>query len=304
MSLEEPEETPILPSDPARQILQVLGSFCQTPGPNWSFSRQKRPISAVAYPVLNRSAMNVSLYQAAAAMNAQARWQEMITQNLSAGFIPGYRRQEMSFSAVQAGVDPTATSAAGNYVIPAANPATNFQPGEMRHTGNQLDFAIEGSGFFDVQLPNGNHAYTRDGEFQFNSEGQLVTKQGFLVLGDGGPIQFDPNSAATVTVSATGEVSQGDQPKGKMRVVEFSQPQSLQSIGNRCFLANPAVSKPTPAIASLVHQGFIEASNSSPTAQMASLITSMRMFEANQKVIQTQDERMGKVISDLGGSSS
>jgi flagellar basal-body rod protein FlgF len=257
----------------------------------------------VAYAVLNRSAMNVSLYQAAAAMNAQARWQEMITQNLSAGFIPGYRKQEMSFAAVQAGLDPTASTSASNYVIPAASPATNFQPGEMRSTNNPLDFAIEGPGFFEVQLPNGTHAYTRDGEFQFNSEGQLVTKQGYLVMGEGGPIQFDPNNATNVTVSATGEISQGDHPKGKLQIVEFSQPQSLQSIGNSCFLANPAVSQPAPAVASLVHQGFIEASNSSPTAQMASLITSMRMFEANQKVLQTQDERMGRVISDLGGTS-
>ena len=248
--------------------------------------------------------MNVSLYQAAAAMNAQARWQEMITQNLSAGFIPGYRKQEMSFSAVQAGLDPTATTAAGNYVIPAANAVTNFQPGEMRHTGNQLDFAIEGSGFFEVQLPNGTKAYTRDGEFELNAQAQLVTKQGYPVLGDGGPIQFDPNNDSTVTVSATGEVSQGDQSKGKLHIVEFNQPQSLKSIGNSCFMADPAVSRPTPAMASLVHQGFIEASNSTPTAQMASLITSMRMFEANQKVLQTQDERMGKVISDLGGTAS
>jgi flagellar basal-body rod protein FlgF len=247
--------------------------------------------------------MNVSLYQAAAAMNAHARWQELITQNLAAGSVPGYRKQEMSFSTVQAGLDPTATNPGGlNYVIPTTTAATNFQAGESRPTGNLLDFAIDGPGLFEVQLPNGTRAYTRDGEFHLNAQGQLVTKQGYVVLGEGGPLLLDPNSTSPITVSALGEVSQGDQPRGRMRLVEFDQPQLLTSLGQGCFLADKPGAHPNDATASSIHQGFLEASNTSPTAEMASLITAMRMFEVNQRVLQAQDERMGRVITELGGA--
>lgn len=248
--------------------------------------------------------MNVSLYQAAAAMNAQARWQELITQNLAASAAPGYRKQDISFSSVQAGLDPTAANMNGvGYTIPAATASTNFSEGEMRATGNMLDVGIEGPGFLEVQQPNGTKAYTRDGELRLNSQGQLVTKQGYNVLGDGGPIQLDPSNPAPITISANGDISQGDQPKGHVRLVEFSQLNSLTPIGGGYFLASPD-NPPAAATASTLRQGSLEASNSSPTAEMANLIASMRLFEANQKVLQTQDDRMGKVISDLGGTSS
>jgi flagellar basal-body rod protein FlgG len=78
---------------------------------------------------------------------------------------------------------------------------------------------------------------------------------------------------------------------------------SLTSIGGGYFLAGSSGAQPVAATASTLRQGFLEASNSSPTAEMASLITSMRLFEANQKVLQTQDDRMGKVITELGGTS-
>jgi flagellar basal-body rod protein FlgG len=248
--------------------------------------------------------MNVSLYQAAAAMNAQARWQELISQNLASGFVPGFRKQEVSFSAVQAGLDPTTPGVSGmRYVMPAATAVTNFREAVMRATGNPMDFAIEGPGMFEVQLPNGTRAYTRDGEFQLNAQGQLVTKQGYLVLTENGPVQTDPNGSTSLTVSATGEVSQGDQMRGRIRLVEFNQPHLLTAIGDGYFLADQPGVLPVTATTSSIRQGILEASNASPTTEMTSLITSMRLFEANQKVLQMQDERMGRVINDLGGTS-
>src|SRR5215831_11899421 len=124
--------------------------------------------------------MNVSLYQAAAAMNAQARWQELITGNLAASSVPGFRKQDISFSAVEAGLDPSARLGASRYVIPSAHSTINLSPGELRATGNPMDFALEGPGFLEVQLPNGARAYTRDGELHVNADAQLVTKQGYL----------------------------------------------------------------------------------------------------------------------------
>jgi flagellar basal-body rod protein FlgF len=247
--------------------------------------------------------MNVSLYQAAAAMNAQVRWQELITENLAAGTVPGFRKREVSFAAVEAGMDPTAARD-GNmrYVIPTAIPGINFDNGELRPTGNPTDLAIEGPGFFEVSLPNGDHAYTRDGEFRLNVRGQLVTKQGYAVLSDGGPVQIDPTKPGPVSVSPTGEISQGGETKGALRVVEFDRRATFTPIGQGYFLSAESGALPPPASNSFLRQGFLELPNTSPVAEMASLITSMRMFEANQKVLQMQDERMGRVISELAGS--
>lgn len=245
--------------------------------------------------------MNVSLYQAAAAMNANARWQEVIAENLAGSSIPGSRKQDISFSAVSAGMAPGLTGLNGAaYVMPKSTATVNFQQGTLRPSGLPTDMAIEGPGFFEVQLPNGTHAFTRDGELQLNAVGQLVTKQGYMVMSDSGPLQLDPANSTPISVSATGEVSQGGGVKGRIRLMEFSQPSLLKPIGAGCFLANNPGMQALPAQSSQLRQGFLEGANTSPTTEMASLITAMRMFEANQKVMQVQDERMGRVITDLG----
>lgn len=224
-------------------------------------------------------------------MNANARWQDMISENLAASSMPGARSRDVSISSMQAG---------SQFVIPSASAAVNFQPGELKPTGNPLDFALEGRGFFEVQLPNGDHAFTRDGEFHLNSLGQLVTKQGYNVVGDGGPLQFDPANGSALTISATGEVSQGGDVKGKVKLAEFANPGLLTPLGSGMFRADHSGLQPSATATTRVRQGFIEGSNISTTTEMAGLMTAMRAFEANQKVIQMQDERMGRTISELG----
>ncbi len=248
--------------------------------------------------------MNVSLYQAAAAMNANSRWQEVIAENLAGSSIPGSRKLDISFSGVPGTGGPGLPGInGGTHVMPSSTASVNFQQGTLRPTGLATDLAIEGPGFFEVQLPNGGHAFSRDGELQLNAQGQLVTKQGYLVLGDSGPLQLDPANSSPISVSANGELSQGGNLKGRIRLVEFSQPNQLKPIGGGCFLAVHPQSQPMAAQASQLRQGFLEGANTSPTTEMASLITAMRMFEANQKVMQMQDDRMGRVISDLGSTS-
>ena len=248
--------------------------------------------------------MNVSLYQAAAGMNANARWQEVIAENLAGSTIPGSRKQDISFSAVSAGMAPGISGlGGGGFVMPNTTATFNFQQGTLRPTGLPTDLAIEGPGFFEVQLPNGKHAFSRDGELQFNALGQLATKQGYLVLGDGGPIQLDQANSTPITISASGEISQNGALKGRIRLVEFNQPNLLKPVGHGCFVASDPHSLPLGAQGSRLRQGFLESANTSPTTEMASLITSMRMFEANQKVMQMQDDRMGRVITELGSAS-
>ena len=234
-------------------------------------------------------------------MNANTRWQESIAENLTASSIPGARKQEVAFSSVEAGIAPGLMGLqGGRFLIPATRVAVSQQQGTLRTTGVPTDLAIDGSGYFEVQLPNGAKAYTRDGEFHYNAQGQLVTKQGYTVLGEGGALQLDPANTAPVSISPNGQVCQGGQVKGQVRMVEFAQPNALKNIGDGYYLLDDPRVQPASAQKSQMRQGYLEGANSSPTTEMASMLTSMRMFEANQKVMQMQDERMGRVITDLG----
>lgn len=246
--------------------------------------------------------MNVSLYQAASALNANARWQEVISENMASASIPGFKKQELSFEAVRAGMLTPNKAAALSQ--PASLPATrthlNFSAGEVRRTDGNTDLAIEGKGFFEVQLPNGSSAYTRDGEFKINAQGQLVTKQGYTVMGEAGPVQVDRTTAAAITVAQDGTISQGAETRGKLNIVSVNDPNLLTPAGGGFFLANNPAVQTEPDRASVVRQGFLEGSNTSAVSEMANLITVMRAYEANQRVVQMQDERMGRAISELG----
>lgn len=246
--------------------------------------------------------MDVSLYQAAAAMHATAQWQDLIAENLTTSQIAGGRKQEILFSDIAAGKNGSVPGNP-NYYIPTTTTITNFHPGELHVSSNPMDFALEGPGFFTIQLPNGQTAYTRGGEFELNSQGQLVTNQGYLVMGEAGPLQFNPNDSDPVTISATGDVSQGQQQVGTLKLVEFNNPGLLTAIGSQDFQANNAAAVSHPAASTKVRQGFLEAANSSPTTEMSGLVTAMRMFEANQKVMQADSDRMSRTITELGGTS-
>lgn len=248
--------------------------------------------------------MNVSLYQAASALNAMDRWQETIAENLASSSVPGFRKQDFSFAAVEAGLLPAAGGQASrnapHVLMPGGSATTNFQPGEFRMTGVKTDVAIDGKGFFEVQLPNGATAYTRDGEFHLNAQGQLVTKTGYVVAGDAGPIQIDFNNHAELSISATGEVSQGSDLKGRLKLTEFNDSRLLTRLSGGYFMANHPNLSALPATGSTLRQGSLEMANTSVVMEMANLMTAMRTFEANQRMAQIHDERIGRAIQELG----
>lgn len=243
--------------------------------------------------------MNVGLYNAAAALRTNDRWQELIAENLASSSIPGYRKQELSFEAVRAGATAQAGNPPPTFALARGEKVVNFTPGEMKFTGAPTDVAIDGKAFFEVQLPNGSTAYTRDGEFQISGQGQLVTKQGFAVLSDGGPIQIDLERPEAISIASTGEISQGNDLKGRLKLTEFADPQLLTQISGGLFLAsNPAIVS-GPSQDSTVRQGWQEGANTSVVGEMASLLLAMRTFEANQRIVQLHDERISKSINAL-----
>lgn len=231
------------------------------------------------------------------------RWQETIAENLATSPVPGFKRQEYVFSSVltSPGLRPGQKLGPGQpqLVVPRGQMVTSFQPGALRPTQVKTDFAIEGPGFFEVRLPNGTSAYTRDGEFRLSPQGQLMTKDGHLVQGDGGPIQLDPTNPGVLTVSRTGEVSQGGEQKGRLKLVEISEPQLLTRIAGGYFLANDPKIVPEAARNSTVRQGYLEMANTSAVVEMGTLMGVLRTFEANQRVAQIHDERLGRAIHDL-----
>ncbi|MDB6053127.1 MAG: hypothetical protein JWN25_650 [Verrucomicrobiales bacterium] len=250
--------------------------------------------------------MNVSLYQAASALNANQRWQEIAAENLASSGVPGYKKQQLSIGALQGGMIPkpgaSFDKALDHYALPKADTSTSFQQGEMKFTGSSTDLAVEGKGFFEVAMPNGTTAYTRDGEFHFSSTGQLVTKEGFQVIMDGGIAQFDMKNPGPISISSTGEISQGSDKKGRIRLTDVSEPNLMTEISGGYFVAKNVGIKTSDSKATM-KQGYVEASNANVITEMANMMSAMRGFEANQKIVQMQDERMGKAISELGNAS-
>jgi flagellar basal-body rod protein FlgF len=158
----------------------------------------------------------------------------------------------------------------------------DFGQGPVERTGNPLDLALDGNSFFVVQA-NGNERYTRNGAFQINAQGQLVTNDGHQVIGTTGPITFQPNDQdisiardGTVTVRE-GNNTAVDSVRGKLRLASFEQPQRLSKLGANLFAApNGVVAQ--DAVNPSVRQGSVEKSNVSGVAEMAKMIEVMRAY--------------------------
>lgn len=174
------------------------------------------------------------------------------------------------------------------------------EQGNLTPTDNSFDVAIQGEGFFPINLPTGETAYTRDGTFQLNANGELVTHDGYTV---GGGITV-PSDAIDVTINASGEVLAKLQRQvnlsnvGQIQLATFPNPAGLQAEGNNLFTETPASGTATTGTAgqagygSLL-QGFLETSNVNAVEEISNLISAQRAYEMNSKVIQTSDDMMG-----------
>jgi len=171
----------------------------------------------------------------------------------------------------------------------------DFVQGAMQKTDNPLDFALQGGGFFTVQTPDGNR-YTRDGRFLRDSENTLVTVDGFQVLDDAGqPIELPDGEAA---VSAEGVISVNGEEVATFGIGVFADPMTeLQHTEGNLFTGPDAsTGEEVPRVA----QGYLEMSNANPSQLMTQLVEVARSYEAAQKLVQNQDELLGKTISSLG----
>jgi flagellar basal-body rod protein FlgG len=168
--------------------------------------------------------------------------------------------------------------------------------GNLQVTGNSLDVAIEGDGFFQVVLPNGNMAYTRDGSWSIDGEGQMVTSNGYLL----DPAIVIPEDALDIVISATGDVSVtlpdevDPQNVGQIELARFVNPGGLKAVGKNLFLETPAsgapiVAEPGDEGMGTTIQTILEMSNVQVVEEMVNMIVAQRAYEANSKTIQTAD---------------
>lgn len=174
-----------------------------------------------------------------------------------------------------------------------------FTQGDFQQTGNPLDLVIEGDGFFQVQLPNGSTAYTRDGTFKLDAQGRMVTS-------DGSPLDPQitiPPEATSISIGSDGTVSitlpgqTNPQEVGQIQIAKFSNPAGLSNQGHNLLAPTAASGEPiidTPGMNGLgaIAHGFIEMSNVKVVEEMVNMIVAQRAYEVNAKAIQTSDEML------------
>ena len=187
--------------------------------------------------------------------------------------------------------------------VPGANQLNpglerSIMPGPIKVTGNPLDFAISGQGYFSLQGTDGGRFYTRNGEFHVDSTGLLVNAQGLSVEGEGGPITIESELGA-FTVSQDGVISQDGQQVGKIGIYEFNNVNALKDYQGVMFEDPEGDAEPRLMEFPTVYQGQLEMSNVSPMKEMVSMIEISRAFEISQKVIEQMDERQEKTIQTM-----
>ena len=252
-----------------------------------------------------------SLFTAATGMIAQQMNIDTISNNLANVNTTGFKRSRVNFQDLlyetikPAGSETTAGTTipegiqVGHGVRPSAVSKV-FSPGSAIQTGNPLDLMIEGDGFFQVELPDGTIAYTRDGAFKINEEGIVMTADGYPLT----PTITIPTEAELITVGADGTVSvrvPGDntpQNIGTIELARFSNPAGLDArLGRNLFLETQASGAPNvgqPGLDGLgtIAQGFLENSNVQVVEEIIQLIIAQRAYEANSRIVQASDEML------------
>ncbi|HHV55617.1 MAG TPA: flagellar basal-body rod protein FlgG [Firmicutes bacterium] len=251
-----------------------------------------------------------SLWTAASGMIAQQFNIDSIANNLANVNTVGFKRSRVDFqdllyqtvryagSPVSAGAQLPTGIQVGHGVRPVSTERI-FTTGTFKQTDNPLDLLIEGDGFFQVLLPDGTTAYTRDGAFKIDGQGRLVTSDGFTLQ----PEITIPADAVSINVGTDGTVtvlvSGSNQPQnlGQIRLARFINPAGLRSLGRNLFAATAASGAPqegTPGLDGLgnIAQGYLEMSNVQVVEEMVNMILAQRAYEVNSRAIQASDEML------------
>ena len=241
--------------------------------------------------------MDSGYYAACAGLAAQTQSLELVAHNLANLSTTGYRGQQTTFRSLLTGngaVSLNPLNVAINNFGVLSGSRLDLSSGSLAATGNPLDMAIAGSGFFTVQSSQGV-AYTRDGSFHLNSAGQLVTSQGNTVLGEQGPVTLP---AGNVAISSDGTISVDGVVVDKLKLAEFAPGTNLTAMGDATYSA-PAGSA-LVAAESAVRQGVLEGSNVSATEAVVQMLTVQRNAEMLGRALSAFDSQLDQTaVQDL-----
>jgi flagellar basal-body rod protein FlgG len=260
--------------------------------------------------------MDPAIHTAATGMKAQQTRVEVIANNLANVSTTAFKRsrahfEDLLYQTVQAGstvngagAGTTAEIQVGRGTRLAGVQRVDVQ-GPLEQTGRPLDFAIEGDGFFQVQLPSGGHAYTRDGSFTISDQGMLVTSGGYAVV-PGLPVPADATGLSVsrtgvVTVSVPGSAHSVE--VGRLELARFTNAPGLRALGENLYQeteasGSPQLGYPQEQGFGRMVQGALEASNVEIVQEMVEMITAMRAYEINSKAVQSA-ERMAETANNL-----
>jgi len=249
--------------------------------------------------------MNIGLYQSASALSALERWQDVVSQNITSAQNTGYRKRTVNFSTQLSGelqTDPSGRVGQDGgtpAVFPKINTGINFISGETLATRRDMDVAIQGEGFFEVQMQDGTKAYTRSGEFRMRTDRVLVSTGGQEVMStSGNPITLLPGGG-DMTINQDGTIFQGTTSLGKISVQKFADNSQLKPLAGGYFIPQDGV-QPEQVEKPELLQGYLEGSNVSSLREMVDMVLISRAYEANQKIISTAEETMQKTLDALG----
>ena len=254
-----------------------------------------------------------SLFIAKTGMEAQQTQLDVISHNLANVSTTGYKRANAVFEDLiyqnlrQSGSQTTEQNQlpTGLHLglgVRTVATTRNFLQGSLQQSSNALDVAINGNGFFEVNMPDGTIAYTRDGSFEVDAQGQLVTSSG-LPVANGITI---PQGATKVSISADGVVSAtmpgqaAPQQVGNIAMSQFINPAGLEPRGQNLYVETASSGQPqqgTPGTNGLgtIQQGYLEASNVNVVQELVTMIQTQRAYEMNSKAIQTSDQMLAKL---------
>jgi flagellar basal-body rod protein FlgF len=193
-------------------------------------------------------------------------------------------------------ISPPAFRAAVGDASQVVQQYTDFSQGPMEVTGNALNLALEGDGFFTVQTPAGLQ-YTRNGAFSINEDGELVTSQGHVVQGEGGPINVAGGNI--INILDNGGVAVDGNVRGNLRITDFPKPYEMTKVSDTFFVPQSGGAG-QDAENVTVHQGMLEGNNGNSLDQMVKMIEISRMFELGQRAIRLQDETLQQSVTQAG----
>lgn len=228
--------------------------------------------------------MSFSTEAVSSAMTVHTQMQETAARNLANAATVGFKRNLAVIQSVSKSSDRSASSASARI---------DFSEGPLQHTGNTLDVAINGEGFFVVNGPKGT-LYSRAGNLRLNQNRVLTTQDGHPLLAEGGEIQL-PENAGAITVSHRGEVRAGEVVLGKLKIVAFDNPAKLVQAGASCFRDTGAV--PRDATGYSIRQGFVEGSNVDPLSELVRMMSTLRDYESCARSLRSIEESAGRLYS-------